>query len=67
MNIKDPEVRRLAEELALRRETSLTGAVRAALAETLEREKDSREGLADRLLEIGRRARAEADAAGWVS
>ena len=66
MNIKDPEVRELARQLAERRRTSLTDAVRQALAETLERDRSSRAGMAERLLEIGRRARAEADAAGVV-
>jgi len=66
MNIKDPEVRELARQLAERRRTSLTDAVRQALAETLERDRSSRAGMAEKLLEIGRRARAEADAAGVV-
>jgi antitoxin VapB len=56
MNIKDPEVHRMAHELARRRGTSATGAVRDALREALEREKSSRAGMADRLMEIGRRA-----------
>lgn len=59
MNIKDPEVRELARQLAARRGTSLTDAVRQALTETLERDRASREGLAERLLEIGRRSREE--------
>jgi antitoxin VapB len=66
MNIKDPQVRELARQLAARRGTSLTDAVRQALTEALERERASREGLAERLLEIGRRAREKADAAGVV-
>jgi antitoxin VapB len=37
LNIKDPEVYRLASELAGRRHTSMTGAVREALAQALER------------------------------
>ena len=53
LNIKDPEVHRLANELARRRGTSATGAVREALREALEREKASRAGMADRLMEIG--------------
>lgn len=57
MNIKDPEVHRLAHELATKRHTSATGAVREALREALEREEHSREGMAARLMEIGRRAR----------
>ena len=56
MNIKDPEVHRMAQELARRRGTSATGAVRDALREALERERTSRAGIADRLMEIGRRA-----------
>lgn len=59
MNIKDPEVRELAMELARLRGTSATGAVRDALREALERDRPpSREGLAERLLEIGRRSAA---------
>ena len=54
MNIKDPEVRRLAVELAERRHTSLTDAVRQALTETLDRERADRAGLAEKLMEIGR-------------
>ena len=38
MNLKDPEVYRLARELAERRGTSMTAAVRAALVEAVERE-----------------------------
>lgn len=38
MNLKDPEVYRLARELAERRGTSMTAAVRAALAEAVDRE-----------------------------
>ncbi len=37
LNIKDPEVYELASELARRRGTSMTGAVRMALAEALQR------------------------------
>lgn len=58
LNIKDPEVHRLAAELARRRGTSMTGAVRAALEESLETSRASREGVAERLLEIGRRSAA---------
>jgi hypothetical protein len=56
LNIKDPEVHRMAHELARRRGTSATGAVREALREALERERTSRAGMAERLMEIGRRA-----------
>lgn len=58
MNIKDPEVRELAIELARRRHTTATGAVREALREALERDKTSRQGLAERLLAIGRESAA---------
>lgn len=59
MNIKDPEVRELARQLADRRRTSLTDAVRQALSEALERDRASRSGMAERLMEIGRRSREE--------
>ena len=58
LNIKDPEVYRLARELAGRRGTSATGAVRDALREALERDERSRDGVAERLLQIGRRSAA---------
>ena len=38
LNLKDPEVYRLARELAERRGTSMTAAVRAALVEALRAE-----------------------------
>ncbi|WP_223402826.1 type II toxin-antitoxin system VapB family antitoxin [Occultella gossypii] len=57
MNIKDPEVNRLARALAARRQTTLTGAVREALAETLARDEAAREGIADRLLALGTASR----------
>jgi antitoxin VapB len=58
LNIKDPEVYRLASELARRRHTSMTAAVRQALQETLERVPPGREGIAERLNEIARRSAA---------
>ena len=59
MNLKDPEVYRLARELAERRGTSMTAAVRAALAEAVEREpaRPPRASLED-LLAIARRSAA---------
>ena len=57
LNIKDPEVHRLANELARRRGTSATGAVRAALHEALEREQTDKEDMVERLLSIAREAR----------
>ncbi len=59
LNIKDPEVYRLAAELARRRGTSMTGAVRGALTEALAESGSSREGIADRLMEIARRSAAK--------
>ncbi len=60
LNIKDPEVYRLAAELARRRGTSMTGAVREALTEALETSARSREGMAERIMEIAAKMRAEA-------
>jgi len=57
LNIKDPEVDRLARELASRTGLSITKAVRKALDEQLKREgRKSDVSLAEELLEIGRRA-----------
>lgn len=56
LNIKDPEVYRLAQALASRRGTTATGAVREALREALGRDLECREGRAERLLAIGRRS-----------
>lgn len=58
LNIKDPEVHRMAHELATRRHTTATGAVRDALREALQREQRSREGMVERLRQIGRRSAA---------
>lgn len=66
MNIKDPAVYELARRLATGRRTTLTGAVRAALAEALERDRGGREGMAAAILEIGRRSAAKATASGVV-
>jgi antitoxin VapB len=56
MNIKNPEARQIATELAKLTGESVTQVVTSALREKLEREttKKSREGLAERLMEIGR-------------
>ncbi len=59
MNIKDPGVRDMALKLAAYRHTTATGAIRQALAEALEREATGRDGMAERLKEIGRRAAAK--------
>ena len=60
LNIKNPETRRLADELSALTGESVTDAVTEALRERLARKKvtDSREGLAKKLMEIGRRAAA---------
>lgn len=61
MNIKDPAVHELARQLAARRGTTVTGAVRQALGEALEREKARRSGLADRALAVAAEIRALSD------
>jgi antitoxin VapB len=58
LNIKDPEVHRLARELAERRHTSMTGAVRQALAETLDRDRHSGEGIGQLIAEAAAKWRA---------
>ena len=54
LNIKDPEVYQLASELARRRDTSMTGAVRDALTEALERTRLTPEEKVRRMTEIAR-------------
>ena len=58
MNIKDPEVYELASELARRRGTSMTGAVRVALIETLERSRLTPEEKIRRMKEVAARVAA---------
>ena len=61
LNIKDPEVHRMARELAARRRTSATGAVREALREALDRDdaaRADRVGMAERLRAIAEEAQA---------
>lgn len=57
LNIKNPEARRLADELSSLTGESVTEAVTEALRERLERKKKTRgkEGVAEKLMEIGRR------------
>lgn len=57
LNVKNPEARRLADELAALTGESVTETVTTALRERLERMQRSRskEGVAERLMEIGRR------------
>ncbi|MDR6290082.1 MULTISPECIES: type II toxin-antitoxin system VapB family antitoxin [Inquilinus] len=61
LNIKNDEAHRLASELARLTGENLTSAVTTALRETLERERRRRGGVADRLMEIGRRYAALPD------
>ena len=60
MNFKSPEARELAAELSRMPGDSVTQVVTTALREKLEseRKKRSREGLAERLMQIGREAAA---------
>lgn len=58
LNIKDPEVYRLAAELAAQRGTSMTGAVRQALLEAAERHWADRVDRLARMREISRRSAA---------
>ncbi len=59
MNIKDPEVHRMAMELAALRHTSATGAVREALREAIERQRRNlREGVGEQLRDLAARGRA---------
>lgn len=59
MNIKDPEVHRMAQELAAMRHTSATGAVRDALREAIERQRQQqRAGVGVHLRDIASRGRA---------
>ena len=57
LNIKNPEARRLADELSSLTGESVTQAVTEALRERLERKTKARskEGVAEKLREIGRR------------
>ncbi|MCY7400489.1 MAG: type II toxin-antitoxin system VapB family antitoxin [Nocardioides sp.] len=54
MNIKDPEVRELALELARRLNTSMTDAVRQALLEAVQRERRVRDDYVERMSELAR-------------
>lgn len=60
MNIKNPEARQLARELSEITGESVTEAVTTALRERLERKRKlkSKEGVAEKILEIGRRVAA---------
>lgn len=58
MNIKDPEVHRMAHELAAMRHTSATGAVRDALREAIEREREvAQQDFGELVRDIVRRGR----------
>ncbi|GAA1135469.1 type II toxin-antitoxin system VapB family antitoxin [Ornithinicoccus hortensis] len=58
MNIKDPAVHRLAHALARQRQVSATRAVREALEEALQRDREQRSGIGDRLMEIAAQSQA---------
>lgn len=60
LNIKNPEAHRVARELAALTGESMSAAVLFALQERLERERRRRgqDGIAERLLAIGRRCAA---------
>jgi antitoxin VapB len=58
LNIKDPEVYRLASELAERRHVSMTAAVRQALEAAVAAERQKRDGRLERLTEIALRSAA---------
>ena len=62
ISIKDVETDELARRLAKETGESLTEAIRQAVRERLERELKRGEGLAERLLEIGRRCAGSLDA-----
>lgn len=51
----------MARQLAAQRRTSATGAVRDALREALERADSERGGMAQRLLDIGKRSAARSE------
>jgi antitoxin VapB len=59
LNIKDEAVYDLAKELARRRQTSMTGAVREALTEALERTRLTPEEKMRRIEEIAQRSAAK--------
>lgn len=63
LNIKDPEVHRMAHELAARHHTTATGAVRDALAKALAEDDAiaarSKADFVERIMEIGRRSAAK--------
>lgn len=66
LNIKDPEVYRLAHELARRRGTSMTGAVRQALEEALTQQGLDRAERLAKLRELSERSAREIEEQGIV-
>nr|WP_228500185.1 type II toxin-antitoxin system VapB family antitoxin [Nocardioides agariphilus] len=58
LNIKDPEVYRLAAELAERRHTSMTDAVRQALDEAITKARADRAAWMDSVMELAAQWRA---------
>ena len=65
MNIKDPAIHAAAQRLAMARGVSMTEAVRQAIDEALAKGVIVRdEAWVERILELGREARAKAEALG---
>ncbi len=64
LNIKDPEVYRLAAMLAERRHTSMTAVVREALEESETHDRPRQKASVEEILEIARKAREEMAAVG---
>ena len=57
LNIKDPEVYQLADELARRLGTSMTQAVRTALLDAVQRERRIRDDYVERMSQLARLTR----------
>jgi hypothetical protein len=57
MNIKDPEVRLLAEELARRRNTTMTAAVRQALLAAVQHDRRERDDYIEQMSKLARETR----------
>ena len=66
MNIKDPEVRELALELARLRGVSMTEAVRQAVNEALRRDRQSDDDYVARGMRLARSIRDDMDARGEI-
>lgn len=67
MNIKDPEVRRLALELAQKRGVTMTEAVRQAVDEALRHDRQNDDDYVVRGMRLARAIRDDMDARGVVA